>query len=193
MKSTLKSATLVISFLALLSACGSKSSSSPTPPPSSTVEWTWVSGSNTMRQAGSYWTQGTAASSNVPGARGYAVSWLDSSGKLWLFGGYGLDSAGNSGYLNDLWKYDRQPLNGPGSSAVTPKIRRGLMGPRARPIRQTFQGPDPGPYPGWIPVASSGSSGDSAMIRPALPAISMTFGSLTRQPLSGPGSPAVIP
>ena len=110
MKSGLKSATLVFSFLALLSACGSKNSSSPPPPPVSTVEWTWVSGSNTMRQAGTYGTQGTAASSNIPGARGYAVSWLDSSGKLWLFGGYGLDSAGNSGYLNDLWRYDPATL-----------------------------------------------------------------------------------
>jgi len=30
----------------------------------------------------------------------------DGSGNLWLFGGYGY-SENNSGYLNDLWKYDR--------------------------------------------------------------------------------------
>jgi len=68
-----------------------------------TLEWTWVSGSNTVDQAGSYGTQGTAAPSNVPGARDTAVSWIDSSGNLWLFGGYGLYSA-SFGFLNDVWK-----------------------------------------------------------------------------------------
>jgi N-acetylneuraminic acid mutarotase len=71
-----------------------------------TLEWTWVSGSNIADQAGTYGLKGTANSSNIPGARGGAVSWLDSTGKLWLFGGYGYDSAGLLGYLNDLWMYD---------------------------------------------------------------------------------------
>jgi len=75
-----------------------------------TLEWTWVSGSNTVDQAGSYGTQGTAAPSNVPGARDTAVSWIDSSGNLWLFGGWGYDSAGDIGHLNDLWKYDPATL-----------------------------------------------------------------------------------
>ncbi len=32
-------------------------------------------------------------------------SWIDSSGNLWLFGGYGYDSTGTVGKLNDLWQY----------------------------------------------------------------------------------------
>jgi N-acetylneuraminic acid mutarotase len=75
-----------------------------------TLEWTWISGNNAVDQAGIYGTKGTAAPSNVPGARHWAVSWLDSSGKLWLFGGGGYDSAGDSGWLNDLWKYDPTAL-----------------------------------------------------------------------------------
>jgi N-acetylneuraminic acid mutarotase len=75
-----------------------------------TFEWTWVSGSKTVNQAGIYGTKGTADPSNVPGARYRAISWLDSQGKLWLFGGYGYDSAGNGGYLNDLWEYDPAAL-----------------------------------------------------------------------------------
>jgi N-acetylneuraminic acid mutarotase len=71
-----------------------------------TVEWTWVSGSDIEWQAGVYGIMGTAAPSNVPGARSDAVSWVDAGGKFWLFGGYGIDSAGNGGFLNDLWKYD---------------------------------------------------------------------------------------
>ena len=54
---------------------------------------------------GVYGTQGTAAAGNVPGARYSASSWIDSSGNLWLFGGYGYDSTGAVGKLNDLWRY----------------------------------------------------------------------------------------
>jgi alpha-tubulin suppressor-like RCC1 family protein/beta-lactam-binding protein with PASTA domain len=67
--------------------------------------WTWVSGSSTINQVGVYGTKGAAASGNMPGARAYSVSWLDGSGNLWLFGGYGYAASGE-GYLNDLWKFD---------------------------------------------------------------------------------------
>jgi N-acetylneuraminic acid mutarotase len=70
------------------------------------ANWTWVSGSKTINQTGSYGTEGVAAAGNVPGARDSSVSWTDSSGNFWLFGGYGYDSAGNLKYLNDLWKFD---------------------------------------------------------------------------------------
>ena len=69
------------------------------------TEWTWVSGSNAINQNGTYGTEGTAAPGNVPGARYGAVSWSDSSGNLWLFGGQGYPATGTFGYLNDLWKY----------------------------------------------------------------------------------------
>ena len=75
-----------------------------------TNEWTWVSGSDIGNQAGTYGTKGTADPSNVPGARHSAVSWLDSSGKLWLFGGGGYDSGSSGGELNDLWEYDPATL-----------------------------------------------------------------------------------
>jgi N-acetylneuraminic acid mutarotase len=67
--------------------------------------WTWVTGANAENSSGVYGTQGTAAASNVPGARYSASPWIDSSGNLWLFGGYGYDSAGTLGKLSDLWKY----------------------------------------------------------------------------------------
>ena len=68
-------------------------------------EWTWMSGANVINQTGTYGTQGTPAPGNVPGARMGPVSWIDASGNPWLFGGQGFDSAGSSGFLNDLWKY----------------------------------------------------------------------------------------
>lgn len=68
-------------------------------------EWTWINGSNTTNQTGSYGTMGIADSSNMPGARENSVSWVDTAGNLWLFGGWGYAASG-IGNLNDLWKYD---------------------------------------------------------------------------------------
>jgi hypothetical protein len=68
-------------------------------------KWMWVNGSNLVDATGTYGTQGTASSSNVPGARRDAVSWTDASGNFWLFGGFG-SSTTNAGNLNDLWKYN---------------------------------------------------------------------------------------
>ncbi len=70
-------------------------------------QWTWIHGSNAIDEAGSYGTIGVGSGTNSPGARSYAVNWIDSSGNFWLFGGYGLDSAGNlqASALNDLWEY----------------------------------------------------------------------------------------
>jgi hypothetical protein len=69
--------------------------------------WTWVGGSNTAASAGSYGTVGVPAASNVPPARTDAITWIDSAGVFWLFGGAQLNS--NGSYLavfNDLWSYN---------------------------------------------------------------------------------------
>jgi N-acetylneuraminic acid mutarotase len=74
------------------------------------VEWTWVSGSSADGEAGIYGMKSQPSSTNVPGARRHSVSWLDSNGRFWLFGGDGLDSAGSAGELNDLWRFDPTTL-----------------------------------------------------------------------------------
>jgi len=108
--------------------------------------WTWTSGNSGTNKAASYGTKGTAASSNKPGPRVDGVTWTDSNGDLWLFGGHGKASSG-SGYLSDLWKYDISTdewtwISGPStkdnsgtygtkgtaSSSYIPGGRRGLVG-----------------------------------------------------------------
>ena len=73
-------------------------------------EWTWMGGSTSVGsgggQLGVYGTLGIAASTNIPGGRFGAVSWIDASGNLWLFGGGGYGSTENGGALNDLWQFD---------------------------------------------------------------------------------------
>jgi len=68
-------------------------------------QWAWVGGSNTAGVAGTYGTQGVAAAGNVPGARAFAVGWVDSSNNLYLFGGAGTPSNNLAPAFNDLWKY----------------------------------------------------------------------------------------
>jgi hypothetical protein len=70
-------------------------------------EWAWMGGSSTLPsngiEPGVYGTLGTPAAGNFPGGRNGAASWTDSSGNLWLFGGYGVP--------NDLWKYQLTATN----------------------------------------------------------------------------------
>ena len=53
------------------------------------ARWTWVSGDNTPDQGGIYGSRGIAAVGNKPGSRDHSISWIDSKGNFWLFGGAG--------------------------------------------------------------------------------------------------------
>jgi hypothetical protein len=101
---------------------------------STTSQWIWINGSSTVNAKGVYGALGTAASTNVPGARVNAVSWIDSKGNLWLFGGDGYDSTGSKSYLNDLWEYSASASQWTwisGSSTVNAKGVYGTPGTAA--------------------------------------------------------------
>jgi hypothetical protein len=85
-----------------------------------TNQWVWMGGSNTVNQSGVYGTLGVPATGNTPGGRDDAVSWTDSSGNLWLFGGNGYDGNGKIGNLNDLWKYQPFVIAATPSFSVAP-------------------------------------------------------------------------
>ena len=70
------------------------------------TEWTWMAGKETHNQTGDYGVLGVARAGSFPGGRAGATLWTDSGGALWVFGGFGYDSEGTQGYLNDLWKWD---------------------------------------------------------------------------------------
>jgi len=69
-------------------------------------QWIWVGGSDVVTQEASYGTKGVSSPTNMPGGRSSSMSWMDTNGNLWMFGGLGFDKNGTSSYLNDLWKYD---------------------------------------------------------------------------------------
>jgi len=63
----------------------------------STNEWAWMGGSSSVNPSSVYGTLGTPAPGNNPGPRAEGVTWTDSKGNVWLFGG---------GNLNDFWEFD---------------------------------------------------------------------------------------
>jgi hypothetical protein len=71
-------------------------------------EWTWAGGAAPSTPQGVYGTLRTPSLSNHPGSREWAMTWTDSKGNLWLFGGEGDDSISfiGGGLLNDLWEYN---------------------------------------------------------------------------------------
>ena len=75
---------------------------------SSPNSWVWISGTNSDNQIGTYPTSTSSISSSdyTPSSRMNQSNWMDSSGNLWIFGGYGYDSNGHVGYLNDLWMFN---------------------------------------------------------------------------------------
>ena len=69
--------------------------------------WTWINGNAGLNTPGSYGTQGVSSPTNHPGARGYGtIGWVDSSGNLWMFAGWGYDAFGTYGPLSDVWLYN---------------------------------------------------------------------------------------
>jgi hypothetical protein len=98
----------------------------------------------------------------------FGQSWIDSSGNLWLFGGYGYDSTGSVGKLNDLWQYSpssgqwtwvggEDAANASGSTARWEPPRPATCRERARQ-----------PAPGSTPPATCGCSAGLAMTQPAV-------------------------
>ena len=85
-----------------LTSCNSGGSSSSS---ANGGAWGWISGSDESGAFGVYGNKGISSQANIPGARAISVSWTDSSGNLWLFGGDG-NSGTEKGDLNDLWQFN---------------------------------------------------------------------------------------
>jgi hypothetical protein len=130
-------------------------------------QWTFVIGSNLANQTGAYPSQPVVGAANtigaagtcglavgdsalscspisltgaLPGSRWGASGWIDASGNLWLFGGWGLDSTGTNGNgaLNDTWVYTPNSTAGqPGTWAWVKGSntggQNGIYGPETIP------------------------------------------------------------
>jgi N-acetylneuraminic acid mutarotase len=127
-----------------------------------TSEWTWMGGSSSLGpnqsyQPGVYGTLGVPSSANVPGGRGAAMSWTDSSGNAWLFGGERFDPAGYDAYLNDLWEFNPSTNEWAweGGSDLEPTCE--YLGPKCGEsgVYGTLQTPAAGNWPGGRNASSA--------------------------------------
>jgi N-acetylneuraminic acid mutarotase len=90
--------------------------------------WTFVAGSGTINQPGSYGTKGITSPGHGPGGRCRGVSWIH-AGKLWIYGGYGIDEVGSLGDLGDLWCFDGTDWTWVGgSSTIEQPVTYGTKG-----------------------------------------------------------------
>jgi hypothetical protein len=80
-------------------------------------DWAWITGPTKVNQYASVTTSFPLPfpSTNNPGGRDLGMTWTDSAGRKWMFGGFGypLDSDVHPGpaFLDDMWVYD--PQDGP--------------------------------------------------------------------------------
>ncbi|MEX0691193.1 MAG: Ig-like domain-containing protein [Gemmatimonadales bacterium] len=68
--------------------------------------WTWVGGDSVPNASGVHGSMGVASDDTWPGGRIRGAHWVGPDGAFWLFGGFGHDGVGDSGWLNDLWRFD---------------------------------------------------------------------------------------
>jgi N-acetylneuraminic acid mutarotase len=122
----------------------------------STNQWTWVSGEQALNLPGVYGIQGVISSTNQPGARLDSISWVESSGKLWLFGGSGIDASGNRGKLNDLWVYNPNTNEWKWASGSNQKNAYGMYGT----LGSASQNSIPGAREHRIPISWSDNLGN---------------------------------
>ncbi|HYV90419.1 MAG TPA: kelch repeat-containing protein [Chitinophagales bacterium] len=70
--------------------------------------WIWMKGPGVANDTGSYGIQGVSSSTNLPPSRIFGMaSWTDTSGNLWMYGGYNnINNGGQDNTFNDLWTYN---------------------------------------------------------------------------------------
>jgi len=84
-----------------------------------TTQWAWISGNSTSicgesssdaacGETGIYGTEGVPSIGNIPASRENAISWTDSTGNLWLFGGIQATTTSSTGsaFCNDVWAFE---------------------------------------------------------------------------------------
>lgn len=73
----------------------------------STNEWTYANGSMVTYSPGNYGTIGIGSSTNTPGGRTGAVSWVGPNGNLWISCGLGTTTSSlSAGEITDVWQYN---------------------------------------------------------------------------------------
>ncbi len=75
-----------------------------------TRQWRWVMGDEPTSQTATGNRTATypvnKGEEGIPGGRCAAVTWTDTAGNLWMYGGSGVTATTTTGNLGDIWKFD---------------------------------------------------------------------------------------
>jgi hypothetical protein len=137
-------------------------------------DWIWIDAPNTANNFGTASLPPTTPPShdtNVPGGRQFPATWTDNTGRMWLYGGWGLDVSGANppnlpGFLNDLWLYSSfsPTSNGwiPAGLTITSATTGGVTTHKAdlTPIQTTDNGSGSTPGGRWGSVSWSDITGN---------------------------------
>src|SRR5690606_1099521 len=74
--------------------------------PDGSWQWTWMHGSDTFCANNIDGSKGVPHANNTPGCRDHALTWTDTAGNFWLFGGLLVNSTTIEAFLCDLWMFD---------------------------------------------------------------------------------------
>lgn len=110
------------------------------------TNWTWKGGSNSANQTGIYGKKNIAGSQNRIGSRGNGIGGKLPNGRIWIFGGFGVDANGDSGQLNDLWIFDGKNWTWKGGTNLV--TQAGNFGPKGKAGTSYYPGGRFGPS-GW--------------------------------------------
>lgn len=110
------------------------------------TNWTWKGGSNLANQTGIYGKKNIAGSQNRIGSRGNGIGGKLPNGRIWIFGGFGVDANGDSGQLNDLWIFDGKNWTWKGGTNLV--TQAGNFGPKGKAGTSYYPGGRFGPS-GW--------------------------------------------
>ena len=69
-----------------------------------------------------------------------SISWTDSNGNLWLFGGLAYDSTAAQGRLNDLWRYEPATNIWTWMGGANTRYQKGTYGIKGIPDAANVQG-----------------------------------------------------
>ena len=120
--------------------------------------WTWISGDSGINKSSVYGVKEKADSGNRPGGRYDAVSWMDATGRLWLFGGQVPGASNSLNNLNDLWSFDTAAAVWMWAGGDSMLNQQGRYGRRGTPDAANKPGARSGAV-GW-----GGKSGDFYMM-----------------------------
>lgn len=131
-------------------------------------EWAHMHGSTAVNAFGKYPSDTVQVAEPGPGGRSGASVWLDSAGRLWLFGGQGLADKGKVGFLNDLWIFDTVAMKWKGSvfrpSSGTWRTSPGPVGVNLSGVNGVLGVESLDNYPAARAGAVAGMTGDGKLI-----------------------------